>query len=185
MRVRPLIIVVATSGIGAKLGGLLSRPMGARGQVQGAVTSVIEDIAGTVNAAQSGSPRFRSARLRWLREVRDMDNPGRHAVVFIICTDPTRCPSQFTVPAGKRLVIEYVSARLTTPAGQASAIGFHTTTNGTGATSYIPSEEGAGDERIVGRRVWLTADPGSTVVYQSAGAASGDMVLSGYLIDVP
>ncbi len=105
-------------------------------------------------------------------------------VAFTVCTDPTRCPSEFNVPADKRLVIEYVSARLTTPLGQASAIGFHTTTNGIGAISYIPTEEGAG-ERIVGRRVWLTADPGSTVRYQSAGAASGDMVLSGYLVDVP
>ena len=184
MWIRRLIIVVATSGIGAKLGGVLLRPLSARGQVQGAVTPVVQSIAGTVNAAQSGSPRSRSARLRRLGEGRDVDSPGRHPVVFNLCTDPTRCPSQFTVPAGKRLVIEYVSARLTTPAGQASAIGFHTTTNGTGAISYIPTEEGAG-ERIVGRRVWLTADPGSTVLYQSAGAASGDMVLSGYLIDVP
>jgi hypothetical protein len=162
MWARQLITMAATFGIGAKLGSALSHPVG----------------------AQIGSPRSRSARLRRLREVRDVDNPGRQAVVFNVCTDPARCPSQFNVPAGKRLVIEYVSARLTTPVGQASAIGFNTTTNGIGATSYIPTEEGAG-ERIVGRRVWLTADPGSTVLYQSAGAASGDMVLSGYLVDVP
>ena len=61
-------------------------------------------------------------------------------VAFTVCTDPTRCPSEFNVPADKRLVIEYVSARLATPLAQASAIGFHTTTNGIGAIFYIPTE---------------------------------------------
>jgi hypothetical protein len=110
MWARQLITMAATFGIGAKLGSALSHPVG----------------------AQIGSPRSRSARLRRLREVRDVDNPGRQAVVFNVCTDPARCPSQFNVPAGKRLVIEYVSARLTTPVGQASAIGLTPRQTGSG-----------------------------------------------------
>jgi hypothetical protein len=109
--------------------------------------------------------------------VRDVDNPALQPVAIPL-TDT------FKVPSGKRLVIEYVSWRGTANQGFVVAAGIATVTNGVSLIHYVPGVPVTG-ENIGGEKVFIVADPGSTVTYQSAGAIGSPVVLSGYYVNIP
>lgn len=99
------------------------------------------------------------------------------------------------VPAGKRLVIENISANGRVPAGQ-PFLNLHISTNvangGSKAHYLVMSQQGS-----VGNTTWfaasqqvrLYADPGTSVTFSVFRVAAGpegvvDVTISGYLIDV-
>jgi hypothetical protein len=113
--------------------------------------------------------------------VRDVDNPALQPVMFPIGDNP----QTFHVPAGKRLVIEYVSWRGTVNQGFVVAVGLNVKTNGVEGTHYIPGSPVSG-ENIGGQKVSIMADPNTDVVYQSAGSIGAALVLvSGYYVNIP
>lgn len=138
-------------------------------------------VTGTVAATQSGSWNFgitgNSATNPIL--VRDVDNATGQPVAFDLF-------DTFTVPANKRLIIEYVSWRGSVNQGFISAQGLSLTTSGFTVTHIIPGSQVSG-ENIGGAKVWFVADPGTTVLLQSSGPSIGDapVVVSGYYVNVP
>jgi hypothetical protein len=112
----------------------------------------------------------------------------------------------FTVPVGKRLVIEYVSGNLNAvpSCNTAPRMELRTSVGGTTVNHYFSPENtgivdelnGSGPERsyVLSRETRLYADPGSQVLailHLSAspgcGYTTGDFGLhvSGYLVDIP
>ena len=112
--------------------------------------------------------------------VRDSDNPALQPVMFAIGDNP----QTFRVPAGKRLVIEYVSWRGTLNKGFVVAAGLDVFTNGVEGTYYVPGSPVSG-ENVGGQKVWIMADPNTEVTYQSAGAIGGNLLVSGYYVNIP
>ena len=128
--------------------------------------------------------------------VRDVDNPGRHP--FQIRMFPIgngNASTNFTVPAGKRLVIEDISVFVSIAPGSTPEVTVLTSVGGAEAFHFVPAAfAGAlfsGDDSYDGHALArFYADPGSTVradVHSNPGAASiqADMSVSGYLIDLP
>jgi len=116
----------------------------------------------------------------------------------------------YTVPAGKRLVIEYVSMStctliggsaqlsITTTVGGGSATHFVNTAppaTGPGTTAFACNFPGASSTTAVGQQVRLYADAGTIVfvegdrannsIGQISGVESFAFSISGYLVDVP
>ena len=101
-----------------------------------------------------------------------------------------------TVPAGKRLVIEYVSGQAFLPTGQKALFSVIVSLQGqaTGTWHYLESTVvgpfGSQDCFQCGRPVKLYADPGTTVMLRTdrnspTGAGLSRMTLSGHLVSVP
>jgi hypothetical protein len=99
------------------------------------------------------------------------------------------------VPAGKRLVIEYVSGEAFVPTGQKAVFSVITTIGGasTGMRHYLHTDAmgsfGAPDYFRAGQVVRLYADPGTGVMLRAdRDAATGDalarMSISGYFVNV-
>jgi hypothetical protein len=102
---------------------------------------------------------------------------------------------EFTVPKGKRLVIELIAGQGSVEAEQILEAGIATTVNGNLANyPLVLSKEGiiANRARFVGSQLMrVYADPG-TVVFVSAGrtapgsgSAEFTLAISGQLVDVP
>ncbi len=100
-----------------------------------------------------------------------------------------------TVPAKKRLVIEYASGEAFVPTGQKVLFSVITTIGGatTGTRHYLDTDAlgsfGAPDYFRAGQLVRLYADPGTTVMLRAIrDVATGDalarMSISGYLVNV-
>ncbi len=100
-----------------------------------------------------------------------------------------------TVPAGKRLVIEYVSGQAFLPSGQKALFSVIVSLQGqsTGTWHYLESTVvgpfGSQDCFQCGRMVKLYADAGNTVMLRTdrdspTGAGLSRMTLSGHLISV-
>ena len=101
-----------------------------------------------------------------------------------------------SVPAGKRLVIEHVSALARLQESQSPAeVGFSTTVDGTFAAHHLllvkQSTGGSTAHTFVtNHAVQIYADPGTTIrlsVLRNTGTGSGAVfaTLSGYLVDFP
>lgn len=101
-----------------------------------------------------------------------------------------------TVPAGKRLVIEYVSGQAFLPSGQKALFSVIVSLQGqsTGTWHYLESTVvgpfGSQDCFQCGRLVKLYADPGTTVMLRTdrdspTGTGISRMTLSGHLVSVP
>ena len=136
--------------------------------------------------------------------IRDTDNPARQPVhhdmvcdmkaindVPFICVDPF----PYTVPSGKELVIESVSAQVQLPTTQkVNFLSFLTTVGGTGVLmSLAPSyqfDDGTLAHFVVSQQMRMYADP-TTFVSIGCNRSSflGDgqcrAAFSGYLVDVP
>jgi hypothetical protein len=124
---------------------------------------------------------------------RDQDNPAQQPFQFtlptlISSTGGACTETQFAVPAGQRLVIEYIDARLTF----ATTGVFETavTAGGKGATYQWPISALPGSSSGVGNQmVRLYADPGSNVTVEvcpnSTTAAETSGAISGYLVNIP
>src|SRR5262249_34116686 len=100
--------------------------------------------------------------------VRDLDNPARQPFVATMLSVNANT-SFFTVPAGKLLVIEYVSGQGTLPAGEKLlSVRLQVTTQGsTVLHRFLPAFTGTevnGDVFLVGQQTRLYADPASTVI---------------------
>ncbi|MCX6628471.1 MAG: hypothetical protein NTW28_12670 [Candidatus Solibacter sp.] len=131
-------------------------------------------VIGVFTARESIAQAIRAA---W---VRDADNAARHAVAFDLTAG-----GNYTVPAGKTLVIEDVSVFNLIPADPTS--GLITVTNGVTLFHDMPfspisGKEGATRIWAGGRTTRFYADPGSVVSSFSNG--SFHMACSGYLIEV-
>jgi len=139
--------------------------------------------------------------------VRDVDNPARQPVIRLaddvnVLVGETQASKQmYTVPAGKRLVIEFVSVRtFVGPPGQKLfvAVGVSdgqttydinlaptlvgTFTVGTGGTT--------GDRSAISQQTRLYANAGDTVrafvqKNDDVGAGQATITVMGYLVDVP
>jgi len=101
-----------------------------------------------------------------------------------------------SVPAGKRMVIEYVSVQAFIPSGQKALFSVIVFLQGqiTGTWHYMESTAigafGGQDYFQCGRLVKLYADPGTTVMPRTdrdspTGTGQSRMTLSGHLISVP
>jgi hypothetical protein len=97
--------------------------------------------------------------------------------------------NSFTVPSGKRLVIEYVSASGVVPSG--SSLIYSVTTGS--VQHWIPVTQQAADSYqvlfIAGQQTRLYAEPGTTVIVGVlragiGGTASANISISGSLVDV-
>src|SRR5579871_1014484 len=115
--------------------------------------------------------------------VRDSDNPALQPA-FIALGSGTY-PQTYHVPAGKRLVIEYMSWRGSVNQGYITAQGLYVTSTGASGTAYLPRSPVSG-ENIGGGKVFIMADPNTDVIYQSAGSiGSAPIFLVGYYVNIP
>ena len=130
--------------------------------------------------------------------VRNVDNPARHAFQGSVTFDiPDNfigvCPTLATVPIGKRMVIQYVTARVTLPGGEKiDEIRLRTTVNGVEAFHDLNVEPtGVLNRFRVAQSVQVYADPSALVeLCVSRDLAAGlapvnSATISGYLIDMP
>ena len=122
--------------------------------------------------------------------VRDVDNPARQPFqITLIGLAPS---NQFTVPSGKRLVIEYVSGRI--PAGlgqQLETVRLLTAVNdATSLHFFTPIFTGGVIESIftVSQQTRIYADPETLVIVNAEGGgpvlSKMLLTISGYLVDV-
>ena len=103
--------------------------------------------------------------------------------------------SFYTVPAGKRLVVEYVAAFVDVPPGQrASSITVASHVHGSYAQFYVPlaatGPYNVSDRFGVGQVTKIYADPGTSLDYgfdrsAGAGSATAFISMSGHLVNVP
>jgi hypothetical protein len=130
--------------------------------------------------------------------VRDVENPARQPfqreLQIAIPAGSNGASETFTVPAGKRLVLEYIAATVAVFPGQKGSLRITNTAGGTLASYDLHLEdEGVGFTGFaifrVSQQIRIYADPGSTVtvVVGSDGATLpvtiGELVtLSGYLV---
>lgn len=101
------------------------------------------------------------------------------------------------VPAGRRLVIEYVSAQALLPTGQnLHQVSVSTQIKGTTAQHFLvrnehgPHFSGTDNLFVVGQQLRLYADGGTPVIFSLArNVATGNpgysLTVSGYLVDIP
>jgi len=114
-------------------------------------------------------------------------------------------PTIYTVPAGKRLVIEYASMHVCVLPGQAATLSIATIVDSQSAFHHLngtPPAAGPGtvaigcnpgvasSEVAVGQQVKIYADGGTGVVAtgsrnSTVGSASFQFTISGYLVSVP
>jgi hypothetical protein len=143
--------------------------------------------------------KIAESRRRKCTPVCDQDNPARQP--FQAAVDISM-PAGFggqngfvTVPAKKRLVIEYVSGEAFMPTGQKCLFSVITTIGGAaiGTRHYLDTDAmgtfGAPDYFRAGQVVRLYADQKTTVMLRAdrdsdLGNALARMSLSGYLVDV-
>jgi hypothetical protein len=131
--------------------------------------------------------------------VQDVDNPARQAfqqdISFILPDNFSEVCSPLTnVPAGKRLVIEYISGKATLPAAEQKMRSFsiRTTINGNLVYHYVvPTATGIFNEYVAGQQVRLYADA-NTLPHicvsrgnPNDGVVSVQASISGYLVDMP
>jgi hypothetical protein len=148
-------------------------------------------VTGSVTVANVGSGRLL---------VRDVDNPARQPFETNQNCSPSGgalgCQMSFTVPAGKRLVIEYASMHASIPAGEVAELAIGTTVAGTFVEHVLPLTPpsmpfaAGGLVARVGQVVRLYADPG-TVIFLNVGRSgvgtptNFSVSISGHLVDVP
>ena len=162
-------------------------------------------VAGTVEA--TGGFKFADGTVQatagitpnQLVLVRDVDNPALQPVQANASCNSNSVDSCevtiFTVPLGKRLVIEYVSMGATIPPSQGATLTIDTFAGGAEATHLFPLSPPAvpilGTTRtFLGQQVRIYADPGKTVLVQAlrtstAGNATFEFSISGYLVNLP
>ena len=131
----------------------------------------------------------------WTRNVNDAVQPIQvNLPVDLLAGQFPSSDVIYSVPANRRLVIEYASAGCSIPAGQAIAVSFVTGLGGSytypALQSSFPAPPGAKPYTATGHPVRLYADPGTNVGYSLArtdasGVASCGVQFSGYLTPLP
>lgn len=165
--------------------------------------TVLAQQTGQWNVGLSGTPTVQVGNASSSPVlVRDVDNPARQP--FQRELDPLVAVGQFTasdlftVPAGKRLVIEFATASITTAPGTKMWVRIQTRVNGsTNEHSLLPELQGpfaasGSDFLLAAQSMKIYADPNTQVVAVvnvlggTANANTGAaVVMSGHLIDVP
>jgi hypothetical protein len=118
---------------------------------------------------------------------RDQDNPALQPFQFLAQPDTrgtgfNQAETDFKVPAGKRLVIEFASAGVA--AGNGS-VGIETTAGGNLAAWYFIDAPSPVFTRVF-HSTRIYADPGSLVqVFVNGANTQADVELSGYFVDLP
>jgi hypothetical protein len=129
--------------------------------------------------------------------VRDADEPARQ--VFQTTVHPTLVNNAssgsdaFTVPRGKRLAIQFVSAEVALPTGQSpEELVVDTTVNGVFAghvfaPTFTATLGGSSDRFVLSQETSIYADPGTTVTVElfrnsSSGNDAAAVSLSGHLV---
>ncbi len=202
----------------AFLGGFLLNPTNSR-QVAAAGVKPPDDVnvvntpqvhvtnAPTVEARQSGTwsvglsgTPLVSVDTTTPLAVRDVDSarqPFQQEVSVSVSDGATNGFATIDVPAGKRLVVEYVSGYAVVPAGQTAAFSLQTTVNGVAQSHFLIGEgprtvDGTNPDQFrVSQLTRLYADGAAfTRVGINRGSphtdsASGFMTVSGYLVDLP
>ena len=129
--------------------------------------------------------------------VRDVDNPARQPFQanfqFFIQDGSFGSSQSLIVPAGKQLVIEYISADSGVPTGQLARIGLYTSINGQFSLHYVVTNRlgavGNGDDEFVaGQPTTIYADQGTEVQVgfsknAGQGFANCSVTLSGHFVD--
>jgi hypothetical protein len=160
----------------------------------------------TVNAEQSGTWSVDITGTSSVQVVnpldspvlgRDVDQPARHAfqrgVVIDFATGKGIATAEFTVPANKRLVVEYVSAHIILTEGVMFQFSVHTSAgDSTGSHFFAPmSQANFPDNYTISQQTRLYASPGSTVTIEARRTFnpnslpdSGLATISGYLVDM-
>jgi hypothetical protein len=147
-------------------------------------------VAGEVNVTNSSSSPVAT---------RDVENPARNPFqrAFLVTFSPTETQKSdtFTVPSGKRLVIEQISVDGFVASGQKVRAALLANTNSDLATfgvEMVPqgSFPGQGDVFVGNEHLRVYADPGTTVfvtLRRNDGTGDGrfEVGLSGYLVDAP
>ena len=187
--------LIATLGLLATLGTVaVLTPRSAIGQKAAASPTTIPPplnvnvvntplpVTGTINVGNLGDAPL---------PVRDVENPARQPVQFEF-----NGLNDYQVPAGKRLVIEYVSAELNSLASACTkAVATLQTTAGGVEEShpfYLQLIGTVGTQRdyAVNQQTRLYADPNTMIQPGSRTAGCGgtvieSIVISGYLVDLP
>ena len=114
----------------------------------------------------------------------ESSQPLHRGVTISILASRESGTGSFTVPAGKRYVIEYASGLVRIPAGQQLRMTMMTQLNGQNMFHYVPmvlqQRAGASGIWAAGQPVRLYADPGSTVqIWFHRTAVSGSGVGNG------
>jgi len=131
--------------------------------------------------------------------VAQADTPERHAfqatVTVTLDQGFVGQNGAVTVPAGKRLVIEYASARAFVPSGQNLAFSIDTSLNGENVSEFhhLPSTQqftsGNITQFIAGEQVRIYADSGILILRADRDNPNGTgtfiFTISGHLIDAP
>ncbi len=134
--------------------------------------------------------------------VRDVDNPARHpynSQVFLSWTPGNNVASADigTVPAGKRLVLEYVAAEASIPQGQQFFMFIQSPPVGGVIYPLVVAKQasfafGPTDIYTASQPVKIYIEPGTTFRASAnrndtTGGAGTDIIVSvtGYLVDVP
>ena len=124
------------------------------------------------------------------------DNPARQPFQQVVMSDPAfpAAPQSFTVPAGKCLVIEWVSGYVNMPTGgKVSDLSLQTTVGGQSVPHRLPVtlmlSAGGTDRYVTCQMLRAYASPGTMVGYgvgtSGAGPQSSTLTISGHLVDVP
>jgi len=132
-------------------------------------------------------------------EVRDLDNPAQQPFQLTrtcgVVDQSGGCAVNIGIPAGKRLVIEYVSMLATMPVGQVASFDIETSIGGVSVQHQLPLSPPAagsfntGPRASIGQQVRLYGDPGTVFslgVTRSAsvGEATFKFSVSGHLVNV-
>ena len=152
-------------------------------------------LLGTVNLFTG------QAKAQFSSPIHDVDNAARQPVQFgaeVIFTDTDFSASfsgTFTVPAGKRLVIESVDGQISVPTGEQFLAKIFTTASGVASGHALPFTSkvnfGSFDVYATAVSTRFYADPGTKVFYlvdrNSGAGGSGptEIEFSGYLVNLP
>lgn len=122
------------------------------------------------------------------------DAPSQPFQVQVNCnpsTIGTCVTTVYTVPAGKRAVIEYASASAFVGVGHRLLVNVSTTVNSVAVRNLLPSTElnnAATDDVLqVGQQVKWYADPGTQIsaFLSSSNPSTMNITLNGHLVNVP
>ncbi len=126
---------------------------------------------------------------------RNQDNSARQPFQQVLMSDPQfpTAPQSFVVPAGKCLVVEYVSGYVTMPSGGiVSDLALLTSVGSVTAAHRLPvalMTTGVNDRFITCQLLCAYASPGTTVAFGVGGSGAGPistiLTISGHLVDVP
>jgi hypothetical protein len=176
------VTVVNTSGNPVQTTAVGTTTVAVRG------TPTVNLASGTVMVGNSATSPVQ------VHNVNDATTPFEDRVVFNIDPGTQQNHASFNLPAGKRLVIEHISAYATGPSGQKFAAGFTTAVPSGGGLNWLVLELQGTFPLITGPTDVFTASQAMRVYTDSpptlivtrtdiTGSATADATISGYLVN--